>query len=105
MKTKALISFVITAKLICIFVFAYVDCWFSHEAAHLIYFQGKYADIENEIKINKGFLYVYHNHLPTLKSSETLKENTGFLNCGAWSLIPITETISFNFVDFDVGVP
>ena len=34
-KTKALISFVITAKVICIFVFAYADCWFSHEAAHL----------------------------------------------------------------------
>ena len=24
----------ITAKLICDFVFAYADCWFSHEAAH-----------------------------------------------------------------------
>ena len=34
-KTKALISFAVTAKLICIFVFAYADCWFSHEAAHL----------------------------------------------------------------------
>ena len=32
-KTKALISFVVTAKLICVFVFAYADCWFSHEAA------------------------------------------------------------------------
>ena len=32
-KTKALIS---TAKLICVFVFAYADCWFSHEAAHLL---------------------------------------------------------------------
>ena len=21
-------------KLICVFVFAYADCWFSHEAAH-----------------------------------------------------------------------
>ena len=35
MKTKALISFAVTAKLICVFVFAYADCWFSHEAAHL----------------------------------------------------------------------
>ena len=34
-KTKALISFVITAKLICVFVFAYANCWFSHEAAHM----------------------------------------------------------------------
>ena len=34
-KTKALISFAVTAKLICAFVFAYEDCWFSHVAAHL----------------------------------------------------------------------
>ena len=34
-KTKALISFAVTAKLICIFVFAYADCWFSHQAAQL----------------------------------------------------------------------
>ena len=27
-KTKA------TAKLICVFVFAYANCWFSHVAAH-----------------------------------------------------------------------
>ena len=25
-----------TAKLICIFIFAYADCWFPHEAAHLV---------------------------------------------------------------------
>ena len=31
-KTKALISFAVTAKLICAFVFAYADCWFSHAA-------------------------------------------------------------------------
>ena len=35
-KTKALISFAVTTKLICVFVFAYADCWFSHEAAHII---------------------------------------------------------------------
>ena len=34
-KTKSLISFAVTAKLICAFVFAYADCWFSHAAAHL----------------------------------------------------------------------
>ena len=34
-KTKALISFAVTAKLICAFVFAYADCWFSHEAAQI----------------------------------------------------------------------
>ena len=30
-KTKALISFAVTAKLICVFVFAYADCWFSYD--------------------------------------------------------------------------
>ena len=34
-KTKALISFAVTAKLICAFVFAYADCWFSHGAAQM----------------------------------------------------------------------
>ena len=34
MKTKALISLAVTEKLICIFVFAYADCWFSDEEAH-----------------------------------------------------------------------
>ena len=26
----------VTAKLICVFVFTYADCWFSHEAAQLM---------------------------------------------------------------------
>ena len=34
-KTKALISFAVTAKLICVFVFAYARSRFSHDAAHL----------------------------------------------------------------------
>ena len=34
-KTKALISFAVTAKLICVFVFAYAKRWFSHDAAQL----------------------------------------------------------------------
>ena len=35
-KTKALIRFVVTVKLICVFVFAYVKRLFSHDAAHII---------------------------------------------------------------------
>ena len=35
-KTKALISFAVIAKLICVFVFAYEKKRFSHDAAHLI---------------------------------------------------------------------
>ena len=35
-KTKALISFAVTAKLICDFAFAYAKHWFSHDAAHML---------------------------------------------------------------------
>ena len=31
-----LISFAVTAKLICVFVFAYADCLFSHDAAQIL---------------------------------------------------------------------
>ena len=34
-ETKALISFGATAKLICVFVFAYAKRWFSHDAAQM----------------------------------------------------------------------
>ena len=34
-KTKALISFAVTAKLICVFVLAYAKSRFSHHAAHM----------------------------------------------------------------------
>ena len=36
-KTKALISFGVTAKLICVFVFAYAKSRFSHDAAHIMF--------------------------------------------------------------------
>ena len=35
-KTMALISLAVTEKLICIFVFAYADCWFAHEEAQVM---------------------------------------------------------------------
>ena len=35
-KTKALISFAVTAKLICVFVFAYAKLRFSHDEAHFV---------------------------------------------------------------------
>ena len=38
-KTKALIRLAVTAKLICIIVFAYANCWFSHVVAHFSYLQ------------------------------------------------------------------
>ena len=43
-KTKALISFAVTAKLICVFVFAYAKSRFSHDEAHIVKlgFTGEY---------------------------------------------------------------
>ena len=35
-KTKTLISLAVTAKLICVFVFAYAKHWFSHDTAHML---------------------------------------------------------------------
>ena len=46
-KTKALISFAVTAKLICVFVFAYADCWFSHGVAHILGISQKHVLLEN----------------------------------------------------------
>ena len=40
-KTKALISFKVTEKLICVFVFAYAKRWFSHDAAQIFTFKSK----------------------------------------------------------------
>ena len=40
-ETKALISCAVTAQLICVFVFAYANRWFSHAKAQLfLYAQG-----------------------------------------------------------------
>ena len=41
MKTKALISFAVTVKLICVFVLAYAKTRFSHDAAQLETKHGK----------------------------------------------------------------
>ena len=38
-KTKALMSFAVTTKLICAFVFAYAKSQISHDAAHILFFR------------------------------------------------------------------
>ena len=60
-KTKALISFAVTAKLICVFVFAYVKIRFSHDEPHI--FAEPEVDIPSDFpfpfepyNIQKGFM-------------------------------------------------
>ena len=52
-KTKALISFPVTAKLICVFVFAYADCWFSHGAAQFWYASFKLIFVYSMVSIHR----------------------------------------------------
>ena len=55
-KTKTQISFAVTAKLICVFVFAYADCWFSHEVAHMLFlcFQSSTTSIGDDASQTSG---------------------------------------------------
>ena len=52
-KTKALISFAVTAKLICVFVFAYAKSRFSHDEAHMMRLYNKVCQ----------HLFNFHSHL------------------------------------------
>ena len=56
-KSKAVISFAVTAKLICAFVFAYADCWFSDAVAQM----------ENKIK-----KLITYSGFEEIKSKKTL---------------------------------
>ena len=58
----ALISFAVNAKLICAFVFAYADCWFSHGVADLFFNIQKTGVI-----ITKLMLMNNHNLVLTLE--------------------------------------
>ena len=49
-KTKALISFAVTAKLVCVFVFAYANRWFSHDAAHIVTLTCNLMNLLNELQ-------------------------------------------------------
>ena len=55
-KTKALISF--TAKLICAFVFAYADCWFSHAEAQFTISIERWVELWVANAIAIRFVYV-----------------------------------------------
>ena len=49
-KTKALISFAVTAKLICVFVFAYAKSRFSHDAAQIVYDKNYEIDYKDKMR-------------------------------------------------------
>ena len=59
-KTKALISFTVTGKLICAFVFAYADCWFSHAVALIIVIHQKNEPHQKKSDL-QGFTWFHTN--------------------------------------------
>ena len=65
-KTKALISFAVTAKLICAFVFAYAKSRFSPNEAQLLLTKGGVACTKNEVLGLRdiGFRPVHYANTP-----------------------------------------
>ena len=78
MKTKALISFAVTLKLICVFVFSYAKRWFSHDAAHMF---NEYNDNTNYMSriMRKPVFRVYDQvqHKPGCAVTEDSEKNKG----------------------------
>ena len=68
MKTKVLISFAVTAKLICFFVFTYAKNQFSHDAAHLKAISGECHN------------YLCHNYPKSSSVWTKRKSNTNILS-------------------------
>ena len=62
-KTKALISFAVTAKLICVFVYAYAKNWFSHE----------------ESQIKQGLVFKLIDHLPYKNEMNFFKRTSTYV--------------------------
>ena len=62
-KTKALISFAVTAKPICVFVFANAKCWFSHDVAHIEFHQLSqehfHVSFRNDLKVENCHTVIF----------------------------------------------
>ena len=56
-KTKALISIAVTAKLICVFVFAYAKNRFSHDEAQLVYILVRICTYCQDVSVRKQEMY------------------------------------------------
>ena len=75
-KTKALISFAVIAKLICVFVFAYAKCWFSHDAAHISLYPFQILNLTQALKDNKSPVQLVQMPVVTVERNKHRTEST-----------------------------
>ena len=75
MKTKALISFAVTAKLICVFVFAYAKSRFSHDEAPIVT-----ANIKRKDHSSFGLIMIGIN--PKMLFCKSCRAFIALLSCG-----------------------
>ena len=80
-KTKALISFAVTAKLICVFVFAYAKRWFSHDAA-----------LMHSHRLIRAFILHYLGSIMLLVS-----KIQNFCNCTGWFESNLVGNLIYRF--------
>ena len=76
-KTKALISFAVTAKLICVFVFAYAKNRFSHDAAQMYSYIAKSVS-NNHLGSSTNQCYIQNSVEPCYKEAEVYLKPVGF---------------------------
>ena len=87
-KTKALISFAVTAKLICVFVFAYAKSRFSHDAAHI------------KVLVREYLLNAYTNNKDVQRPAHPCRLISDCAVCG----IEITSLLFYlKFQDFSLS--
>ena len=84
-KTKALISFAVTAKLICVFVFAYAKSRFSHDAAHMM-------KAEN-LDVHRFYCIIYLVSIILYPDFQTSSLGDFFFN--SWFTDPPTQIFAF----------
>ena len=75
-KTKA-----VTAKLICVFVFAYADCWFSHGTAHIIAIMKEFYDHAKYLAYEKEEIII-----PLITGNDNAKNNRKIMTAIAKSI-------------------
>ena len=77
-KTKALISFTVAAKLICVFVFTYADCWFSHAGSSSFQTEVIFHVIVKFLLYQFLIIFIIHHFSESTNTTHLLLHNSSF---------------------------